>query len=888
MRLLKTVTLIFVFIWSVGALQADTIDSKFEVYLKSLAPDDLVTVLVVLNEQSDIQELDQQLRLSKSSFSHRHQVIVSDLKKTSEESQVDLLASLEAKMERGEVANFTSHWLINVVVVRATVSIIFDLAAREDVQRIEPNQIPELIEPVLSEKVIPAGNRGIGITPGLLAMNTRRVWDELGIDGTGTIVGIIDTGVDLFHPALQSRWHGFFSTPAQAWHQHPAGAQSTFPVDEGGHGTHVMGTITGLAADDTIGVAPGAHWIVSNALDWGVDVNYDSYIIAALEFMTDPDGDPQTSDDVPTVVQNSWGIDERWSGYVDCDSRYWDAIDNCEAAGVVLVWSAGNEGEVFGVESIRSPADRATTPFNSFSVGSTDTSAPFEISPFSSLGPSGCGGEYEIKPEVCGPGTDIYSAQSGGGYHYLSGTSMAGPHVAGVVALMRAANPDLDVVTVKQILMDTAYDRGVPGEDNVYGHGLVDAYEAVLAALEDAGNVEGTVSGSDGVGAVYQASVSVVDGFQTPPPTDSDGHYQQVLLAGDYELEFGAFGYDESTFPVTVTGGEVLVQDVQLQAGARYELSGVVFDPQGIPIPNAVLTFVDAPLLPKFTDNLGQYNLNLFGPFEYLISASAPGLSPDVVAVDPTAVSNFDFHLHHQSLEDFESGDFSAHSWLQTGDMEWFTTDNEPFAGFWSIRSAALQSNGYCRLETERTMTGADLVTFSLRVSSEENYDYLVFYIDDEEAGRWSGEVPWMEVVISVPAGTHVLAWEYRKDDSVDHGLDSAWLDNILLPWQPDLTGINDQQPSVQAVFHGAVPNPFNPATNLHFSLPFSSQLNVIVYDIAGRLVRTLATEVFPQGENSLSWNGTNATGQAMASGTYFVRLKGDGIDLVRSLTLVR
>ena len=148
-----------------------------------------------------------------------------------------------------------------------------------------------------------------------------------------------------------------------------------------------------------------------------------------------------TTDDVPCVVQNSWGTFEGL-GYDDCFSYWWTAMDNCEAAGVVLVWSAGNEGP--DPASLRSPGDRADSPYNAFSVGSTQNYSPYIISDFSSRGPSDCGGPYAMKPEICAPGSNIYSAQPGGGYQNMNGTSMAGPHVAGVVALMCAANPDLD------------------------------------------------------------------------------------------------------------------------------------------------------------------------------------------------------------------------------------------------------------------------------------------------------------------------------------------------------------------------------------------------------------------------------------------------------------
>ena len=168
-------------------------------------------------------------------------------------------------------------------------------------------------------------------------------------------------------------------------------------------------------------------------------------------------------------------------------------IDGAEAAGCAVVFSAGNEGP--GAQSIGSPPDRITTPTNGFAIGAVDARAgipfPFPIASFSSRGPSGCPGTAteKIKPEVSAPGVEVYSTLNNGGYgggFSWSGTSMAGPHVSGIVALMRQANPDLSVTAIKQIIMSTARDLGVAGEDNTFGWGIPDAYAAVSAALQTA------------------------------------------------------------------------------------------------------------------------------------------------------------------------------------------------------------------------------------------------------------------------------------------------------------------------------------------------------------------------------------------------------------------
>ena len=386
---------------------------------------DEISVIVVLDDQAPVASLDRSLHEAKAPRAERHQAVVDALRGAAARSQAALIRDLTARSAAGEVREFSSYWIVNAMKVVTTVDHVRELARRADVDVIEPNLPVELIAPVsVDPNKAPGGNtvNAIGIAPGIVSIGARRVWTELGIDGTGALVANMDTGVDGAHPALAARWRGNFAPAAECWRD-AVGFGDATPVDRHYHGTHTMGTMCGLAPDDTIGVAPGALWIADNTINQNTGAAFDSDVISGFQWFADPDGNSSTTDDVPDVVQNSWGVNEGFSGYVDCDTRWWAAIDNCEAAGVVVTWSAGNEGP--GAGTLRSPADRAATPYNTFSVGATEYFAPYTIASFSSRGPSGCGGVYAMKPEISAPGVNIYSAQPGGGYQNLDGTSMA-------------------------------------------------------------------------------------------------------------------------------------------------------------------------------------------------------------------------------------------------------------------------------------------------------------------------------------------------------------------------------------------------------------------------------------------------------------------------------
>ena len=157
--------------------------------------------------------------------------------------------------KQGLVVSYTSHWLINAVVVRGSREAILELSERKDLARIEADlQVTQVKEmPKIEQNLDKAG--GIGVTPGIRSIGADRVWYELGIDGTGTVVGNIDSGVDVLHPALINNWRGNFAPASECWLDASNLGSPDQPVDALEHGTHVMGTITGRAPVDSIGVA---------------------------------------------------------------------------------------------------------------------------------------------------------------------------------------------------------------------------------------------------------------------------------------------------------------------------------------------------------------------------------------------------------------------------------------------------------------------------------------------------------------------------------------------------------------------------------------------------------------------------------------------------------
>jgi bacillopeptidase F len=300
----------------------------------------------------------------------------------------------------------------------------------------------------------------------ILRLRAPEVWSQ-GINGAGVVVASIDTGVDPTHPAIQDRYRGLVTGGDERnWLDLVAGRAA--PYDDLGHGTQTMGTIVGDGGPGhRIGVAPGAHWMAVKAASASGVLDVVN-VLRAMQWLlapTDLNGENPDPDLAPDVVSNSWG------DYPGTDETLRDAVRAWVAAGIVPVFSAGNNG----AGSLSSPASYP----EAIAVGAVDEQDA--LASFSSRGPSPLDGA--VKPDVVAPGVLIPTAVPGGSYFPVTGTSFAAPQVAGIAALLLQANPSFTPRDVADLLRATTDAVGLPPlPNNDVGWGRVNALTAVNLA----------------------------------------------------------------------------------------------------------------------------------------------------------------------------------------------------------------------------------------------------------------------------------------------------------------------------------------------------------------------------------------------------------------------
>jgi subtilisin family serine protease len=496
------------------------------------------SVVILLTDQADVSAA-----YEMKDQDARGWYVYNTLSKHAARTQVGLQSFLKA-----QGVTYQSFWAANMLVASVDRTVAESLAARADVARVDSNKPGRWIEdPVIADfhESSSKPSSPDAAEWGVMNVNAPAVW-ALGFTGQGMVIGDLDTGMRWTHNALKPKYRGWNGTVADHnfnWHDSihsqipgsPAGnvcgRNILAPCDDQGHGTHTAGTTVGDDGTNQVGVAPGAKWIGCRNMDSGngTPATYTECFQFTIA-PTDLAGNNANPTLRPHVLNNSWGcpVSEGCTTGAELET----IVNNTQAAGIFVEVSAGNSGP-----SCSTVADAPAIYSASFSTGAIDISN--NLAGFSSRGPSLFYTPNVLKPNVSAPGVNVRSSTFGSDSSFgnLSGTSMAGPHVVGVVALLWSARPALvrNIAATKALLQNTANPAvtvslqtcgGIPSTqipNNSFGYGRVDA----LAAVNSTPLITGRVTYEDGATAAKNVTLTLTapSFTQRQTTTDSNGDY---------------------------------------------------------------------------------------------------------------------------------------------------------------------------------------------------------------------------------------------------------------------------------------------------------------------------------------------------------------------------
>lgn len=534
-----------------GLAFGGNIDKNLAVEMALAEPGEQLPVMIIFDAVLDMEYIN--TATAGMDYWARREFVVNLLMSKAETSQSGVLKVLENSPAE-LVSDIKPFWIVNGIYCKATTDVINSVMDAPGVAYLEFGRTPRegnaLIDP-MNIRDVENGDVSDGTAWGVTKVNAPSVWG-MGYDGDGIIVSIVDTGVNYNHLDLQNHmWSSGSYT--NGWDFFDGDSD---PMDDYGHGTHCAGSVASDGSAGTnCGVAPGA-------IIMALRINYyyggESTWIEAFEFSTTHGA---------RVISTSLGTDH---GSMAGTMR--QAQENLLAAGLCHSIAAGNSGP--GSQTIGNPGDcpppwlhpdqTLTGGLSAVTtVGATDSND--NIASFSSRGhstwqsdapwydyPDSGGGL--IDPDIAAPGVNITSCTwpSNSGYTTMDGTSMATPHVAGVMALLLDAVPSLTPADVEYYMEMNALELGASGKDNTYGAGRVDAYDAVSAALGGTGTTD------DQIGVVSTPGILLSP--VTPNP---------VMASAQFTVSTGSTcPADISIFDIS--GRKVaVIQNGEMEAGAH-------------------------------------------------------------------------------------------------------------------------------------------------------------------------------------------------------------------------------------------------------------------------------------------------------------------------------
>ncbi len=693
-------------------------------------------VIVMMAERYDDTHLAQ-----KTAFMTKEQrraFVIADRKAFCQASQAQVIDFLENYKSENMVTDLKSFWSFNGFSCSASAEVIAQLAERKDIALIIPDEMRSMVP--MNEKVHPAAAKANAWH--VDKVNAPEVWNYngSGYTGNGIIIGLIDTGVNYNHIDIaNSMWDGGSEFPH---HGYDIFYQDLDPMDDQGHGTHTAGILAGQGTAGTqTGIAPGAKIMSIKVL--GEDGEGEAtHLIQGVEFALEH-GAHLLSISLSDV------------GAGPC-YYYRDVFATCLDAGVAAAVACGNEGQTqytypipFNISAPSNCPPAWLHPdqrnliegglTSVISVGATDSND--EHCGFSSVGPttwaSGANvGNYNdypyengdvnqpglIRPDISAPGANITSLnyQTTNNYIEMDGTSMATPCVAGVLAMLLEANPDLSPAELDSIIELTSVRVGNTKKTNRVGSGRIDALAAINALF----------------------------------------HHGPTNLTADFD------------------GEQVILNWTAAPEGISYDVYR-----DGMRIANSLTatTYTDhINYAGSYTYYIIAHLENDLTslPSNYLTLTKAVEIEAEVINNMRVSLS---WNLPAGVYDGFESGDFYQNMWINDATSPWVITTTQPNEGSYCAKSTNTGMFTNSKISLAVNLPTSSVVSYYARVSCFP-LNGCGFFIDNVQYGETlKDEVPWTRYTVAIGPGNHILEWKYANQLAEGEYDNAFYIDDITV-----------------------------------------------------------------------------------------------------------
>ncbi|MBW6516753.1 MAG: S8 family serine peptidase [Candidatus Cloacimonetes bacterium] len=665
---------VLVIVFSVQAIELEKGTADLNDALRKIeSSEEMLPVIVIMKEQYDSDLLYNQIRTLDRRM--RRDYTITTLQQFSESTQAGITRELATLEREGLVENLSYLWVTNAITLRANREALVQLDKRADIDRILYDPIRQVLigddfRFESGENIFTSDDDDVtrDIVYNVNIMNVPDVWDQ-GFYGQGVVVAVLDTGVNYNHADITNQ---MWTDPNYPNHGYNFVNNTHNTLDDHGHGTHCAGTVAGNGASGTqTGVAPQSQIMALKVLDSGGG-GQESGVWNAIQFSITHGAD---------VMSLSLGWLHAWNP----DRNSWRSImTNALTAGLVASVAAGNEGSYQNnypiPDNVRTPGDCPPPWLHPdqtligglsavITIGATNSSD--QVANFSSRGPVtwqnvGMYNDYPynpgiglIRPDVVAPGVDVVSLRHNNnwGYTSMSGTSMAAPNAAGVMALMLSKDPLLLPEDISQILEETANALHTT-KSNISGSGRIDALSAIdLIVAENPPHPP--INPHPAVGAL---GVPLI-----PTLSWTNG--------GGALIYFVNLGTDN---PPTNVLYEFMTPDLSIQVPLQLEHSTTYY--------------------------WQVFAMNNFGqtPSEVWSFTTGLPISEDFETGDFT---------------EYEWDFLTAGNVAQ----EWHITSNESFSGTYSARSGQVGDSALTTLQVTIEVTEPGIISFYRKVSTEEN-----------------------------------------------------------------------------------------------------------------------------------------------------------------------